>query len=82
LECFIIERSLGDEIYEQTLIIEKIKKEKKQLQDNLTKSLEDKDTSESRNNHLNNVKSKLEHTLDDLKDEIQKEKKAKKELEN
>ena len=72
---------MENEICEQVLIIEKIKKEKKQLQDNLNKSSEDIQSSESKNNHLNNVKSKLEHTLDELEDELQKEKKAKGELE-
>ena len=80
MECFIIERSPEDELHEQSLIIEKIKKEKKQLQESLNKSFEDIKSSESKNNHLNNVKSKLEHTLDDLEDELQREKKAKGEL--
>jgi uncharacterized phage infection (PIP) family protein YhgE len=76
LECFIIERSFGDEIHEQALTIEKIKKEKKQLQENLNKSFEDIQSSESKNNHLNNLITKLEHSLDDLEDELQKGKKA------
>ena len=81
MQYFYIERSLGDEIHEQALIIEKIKKEKKQLQESLNKSFEDIQSSESKNNHLNSVKSKLEHTLDDLEDELQREKRAKGELE-
>ena len=51
-------RSLGDEIHEQALIIEKIKNEKKQLQENLNKSFEALQSSESKNNHLNNIKTK------------------------
>ena len=47
------------------------------MQENLNKSLEDVQSSESKNNHLKNIKSKLEHTLDDLENELQKEKKAK-----
>ena len=68
---------MGNEKQEQGLIIEKLKKERKQLQENLNKSLEDVQSSESKNNHLKNIKSKLEHTLDDLENELQKEKKAK-----
>ena len=68
---------MGDEIHEQALIIENIKKEKKQLQENLNKSFEDVQSSESKNKHINNVKTKIEHTLDDLEDELKKEKKAK-----
>ena len=51
------------------------------MQESLNKSFEDIQSSESKNNHLNNLKTKLEHTLDDLEDELQKEKKAKGELE-
>ena len=62
-------------------MVEKLKKEKKLLQDNLNKCYEDIQIIESKNTHLIKVKSKLEHTLDDLEDEVQKEKKLKVELE-
>ena len=62
-------------------MIDKLRKEKKQLQDNVNKCYEDIQSAESKNNHLNNVKSKLEHTLDELEDELQKEKRIKLDLE-
>ena len=70
-----------NEKQDQDLMVEKIKKEKTQLQENLKKCYEDIQLSELKNSQLNKVKSKLEHTLDELEDEVQKEKKLKVELE-
>ena len=43
--------------------------------------MEDIQSAEMRNNNLNNVRSKLESTLDDLEDELAMEKKAKNQVE-
>ena len=77
---------------DQTTLIEKLKKEKKQLQENLSRyntffsaydlfnfprCIEEVQSYEMKANNLNNVRSKLESTLDDLEDELQMEKKSK-----
>ena len=43
--------------------------------------MDDIQSAEMRNNNLNNVRSKLESTLDDLEDELAMEKKAKNQVE-
>ena len=81
---------------DQATLIEKLKKEKRQLQENVSRfryiytpllrfnkvfsnfrCVEELQAYEMKANNLNNVRSKLESTLDDLEDELQMEKKAK-----
>merc|ERR1712241_966725 len=69
-------RSLNDEIAAQDEVINKLNKEKKLAAENNSKASEDMQCAEDKVSHLNNVKSKLESTLDELEDNLNREKRA------
>merc|ERR1719151_177665 len=57
-------RSLNDEIANQDEVINKLNKEKKHISENAAKSAEDLGAAEDKVAHLNQIKSKLESTLE------------------
>merc|ERR1712036_212755 len=65
-------RSLNDEIANQDEVINKLNKEKKHVAENNPKAAEDLQSAEDKVSHLNNVKSKLESTFDELEDSLNK----------
>merc|ERR1719288_594972 len=67
-------RHLNDKIATVDEVISKLNKEKKHVTDNASKSVEDLAATEEKVAHLNRIKSKLEMTLDDLNDQLGKEK--------
>merc|ERR1719225_2362844 len=67
-------RHLNDEIASVDEVINKLNKEKKHVSDCASKSVEDLQATEEKVAHLNRIKSKLEMTLDDLNDQLGKEK--------
>merc|ERR1712073_127148 len=67
-------RHLNDEMGTVDEVISKLNKEKKHVTDNASKSVEDLQAAEEKVAHLNRIKSKLEMTLDDLNDQLGKEK--------
>jgi len=68
-------RNLNDEIAHQDELINKLNKEKKHMQEVNQKTAEDLQATEDKVNHLNKVKSKLEQTLDEIEDSLEREKK-------
>jgi myosin heavy chain 6/7 len=74
-------RFLNDEISNQDEVINKINKEKKHITENSSKASEDLQVVEEKANHLNNVKSQLEATLDELEDSLTREKRSRAEVE-
>merc|ERR1712242_421688 len=74
-------RHLNDEIANQDEVINKLNKEKKHQGDNAAKANEDFQTAQDKVNHLSNIKSKLESTLDELEDSHNKEKRARADIE-
>merc|ERR1712223_431101 len=74
-------RSLNDEIASQDEVINKLNKEKKLASENSSKATEDFQVAEDKVSHLNKIKSKLEQTLDELEDSLNKEKKARANIE-
>merc|ERR1712241_791271 len=69
-------RSLNDEIANQDEVINKLNKEKKHISENAAKSAEDLGAAEDKVAHLNQIKSKLESTLDELESSLEKEKRG------
>merc|ERR1719237_186675 len=69
-------RSLNDEIANQDEVINKLNKEKKHISENAAKSAEDLVVAEDKVSHLNQIKSKLESTLDELESSLEKEKRG------
>merc|ERR1712241_759444 len=69
-------RSLNDEIANQDEVINKLNKEKKHVSENAAKSQEDLQVAEDKVNHLNQIKNKLESTLDELEGSYEKEKRG------
>eukprot|EP00092_Neocalanus_flemingeri_P025761 GFUD01027927.1.p1 GENE.GFUD01027927.1~~GFUD01027927.1.p1 ORF type:complete len:1944 (-),score=601.81 GFUD01027927.1:168-5999(-) len=69
-------KSLNDEITNQDEIINKLNKEKKHISENGAKSSEDLQGATDKVEHLMNVKSKLEATLDELESSFEKEKRS------
>merc|ERR1711971_973747 len=69
-------RSLNDEIANQDEVINKLNKEKKHISENAAKSAEDLGAAEDKGAHLNQIKSKLESTLDELESSLEKEKRG------
>merc|ERR1719270_1812056 len=63
-------RSLTDEVCQQDEVINKLNKEKKMIGDTQAKAFEDLTVAEEKVNHLNGIKSKLESTLDELEDSV------------
>merc|ERR1712008_595442 len=74
-------RSLNDEIANQDEVLNKLNKEKKHLGENSAKSLEDLQVAEEKVEHLANIKTKLESTLDELNDSLAREKRARADIE-
>merc|ERR1719447_986825 len=74
-------RSLNDEIANQDEVLNKLNKEKKHQCEQSSKSSEDFQAAEDKYSHLNNIKTKLEHTLDELEDSLNREKRARAEVE-
>ncbi|XP_042212132.1 myosin heavy chain, muscle-like isoform X2 [Homarus americanus] len=73
--------NLNGEIRQQEELINKLNKEKKHLQECNQKTAEDAQCVEDKCNHLNKVKAKLEQTLDELEDALEREKKQRIDLE-
>jgi len=69
-------RSLNDEVSNQDEVINKMNKEKKHVSENAAKSMEDLQVAEDKVNHLNQIKNKLESTLDELEGSYEKEKRG------
>ena len=74
-------KNLNDEIVCQDEMINKLNKEKKHISENNAKAIEDLGVAEEKVNHLSNIKSKLEQTLDELEDSHGKEKRSRAEVE-
>ena len=69
-------RNLNDEIAHQDELINKLNKEKKNQGEVNQKTAEELQAAEDKVNHLNKVKIKLEQTLDELEDSLEREKKS------
>merc|ERR1711899_467476 len=69
-------RSLNDEIANQDEVINKINKEKKHAAEISSKATEDLQVAEDKVAHLNKIKSKLQQTHDELADSLEREKRA------
>merc|ERR1712241_1246813 len=67
---------LNDEIANQDEVINKLNKEKKHVSENAAKSTEDLQVAEDKVSHLNQIKNKLESTLDELESSYEKEKRG------
>lgn len=74
-------RNLNDEIAHQDELINKLNKEKKLQGENNQKTGEELQAAEDKINHLNKVKAKLEQTLDELEDSLEREKKLRGDVE-
>merc|ERR1712214_179085 len=74
-------KSLNDEIANQDEVINKLNKEKKHISENAAKSQEDLQVAEDKVNHLNQIKNKLESTLDELESSYEKEKRGRANIE-
>ena len=57
-------------------MVAKLNKEKRGWADDRQKTEEDLQAAEDRANHLNRVKAKLEQSLDEMEDEVEREKKV------
>merc|ERR1719474_957842 len=65
----------------QDELIEKLQKEKKNNSDGRQKIDEDLQAAEDKSNHLNRIKTKLEQSLDELEDSVERERKSRSEAE-
>merc|ERR1711899_166098 len=74
-------RHLNDEIANQDEVINKLNKEKKHAAEVSAKANEDLQTAGDKVDHLSNIKSKLESTLDELEDSHNKEKRGRADIE-
>merc|ERR1719323_254665 len=74
-------RHLNDEIANQDEVINKLNKEKKHAAEVNAKATEDLQTAGDKVDHLANIKSKLESTLDELEDSHNKEKRGRADIE-
>ena len=72
-----ISRSLNDEVASKDETLSKLNREKKQLQQKNDTACDELVNSEGKVAHLTDVKIKLEHTLDDMDNAVEKEKKQK-----
>merc|ERR1712038_779261 len=70
-------RTLKEEIAHQEELIAKLQKEKRSIGDTRQKTEEDIQAMEDKCNHLNKVKGKLEQSLDECEDALEREKKSK-----
>ena len=73
--------TLREEIAHQDDLISKLQKEKKGAGEGRQRSEEDIQAMEDRCNHLTKVKGKLEQSLDEVEDSLEREKKAKGDVE-
>merc|ERR1711915_517962 len=64
-------KSLNDQIASQDEIINKLNKEKKHISENSAKSTEDLQIASDKVEHMFNIKSKLENTLDDMEGSLE-----------
>merc|ERR1712025_1278676 len=69
-------RSLTDEVCQQDEVINKLNKEKKMIGDTQAKAYDDLHVAEEKVAHLNDIKAKLESTLDELEGGVAGEKRA------
>jgi len=74
-------RTLREEIAHQEELIAKLHKEKRGAGENRQKIEEDIQAMEDKCNHLNKVKAKLEQSLDECEDSLEREKKSKSDVE-
>merc|ERR1719418_99775 len=74
-------RSLNDEIANQDEVINKLNKEKKHVSENAAKSAEDLTVAEDKVAPLNQIKNKLESTLDELESSLEREKRGRTQVE-
>merc|ERR1712228_193219 len=74
-------RSLNDEVAQQDEVINKLNKEKKMIGDNQAKAFEDLQAAEDKVAHLNSIKSKLDSTLGELEDGVNREKRSRADVE-
>merc|ERR1712209_288946 len=74
-------KSLNDEIANQDEVINKLNKEKKHISENAAKAQEDLQVAEDKVGHLNQIKNKLESTLDELESSYEKEKRGRANIE-
>ena len=72
---------MNDEVANQDEVINKLNKEKKPVSETAAKSMEDLQVAEDKVNHLNQIKNKLESTLDELEGSYEKEKRSKENIE-
>ena len=70
-------RTLREEIAHQEDLISKLGKDKKSTAESRQKTEEDIQSAEDRCNHLSKVKGKLEQSLDECEDALEREKKSK-----
>ena len=70
-------RGLNDEVLYQDETISKLNKEKKYIQETVGKATEDMNNAEDKVNHLNDVKAKLEKTMDQMDSSLEQEKRSK-----
>ena len=62
-------------------VINKLNKEKKHVSENAAKSAEDLTVAEDKVSHLNQIKNKLESTLDELESSLEREKRGRAQVE-
>merc|ERR1719412_2376941 len=74
-------RTLMEEIAHQEDLIAKLQKEKRSIGDGRQKTEEETQAMEDRCSHLNKVKGKLEQSLDECEDALEREKKSKGDVE-
>merc|ERR1712020_272399 len=74
-------KTCKEEIEHQNEMISKLGREKKGAQESRQKTEEDIQTMEDRCNHLSRVKAKLEQSLDEAEDSLEREKKSKGDVE-
>ncbi|KJH45354.1 myosin head [Dictyocaulus viviparus] len=74
-------RGLQDEITSQDDLISKINKEKKLQEEVNRKLLDDMHAQEDKVNHFNKIKAKLESTLDEVEDQLEREKRIRQDAE-
>merc|ERR1711997_1108975 len=65
-------RTLKDEIAHQEELVAKLTKEKRNIGDSRQKTEEDIQAMEDKSNHLNKVKAKLEQSLDECEDSLER----------
>merc|ERR1719427_2572839 len=74
-------RALNDEIANQDEVLNKLNKEKKHQCENGAKAAEDLQIVQDKVDHMVNIKTKLEQTLDELNDSLAREKRARADIE-